>query len=454
MHLASRCSSVFRNALLASCLLVVGIAGSAIAQGPAPSCEISGPTSVFVNEPFELCGIAGTGLTYTWADENLVVINHDRCLNFPNGIPTPGSYDFEFTISQGPDYLKCPVTIVVRERPDLECEIKVEEKCGSAELCGPDGYEYYWTGPGVTGETTQCVTVTESGSYSLEITNTETDQTGVCRVELELKKDCGENCPRTPGYWGQQARQRDNGSTKFSRAQVIAIAECISARVDVFSWGTGEAALAAFNAVVNPSNPMTNQKQVKRHLSALLANICATGVSPVGGGGDVFLDGSTVVSCNGESMTIDELIDAVDDELTGASPDYGLYIDCLDKINNRIGIPLAEGCRADEVKTDSAQKLGGSLQTGGLLVATELSFSATNPAQQTSTLRFSLPADGEVSVKVFDVAGRQVANLGGGFTAAGSHTLSWDVRGVARGLYFARLVYGGQIRTQQIVVTH
>jgi hypothetical protein len=442
-----------RNTLLASCLLLVGVAATAFAQGPAPSCEISGPTKVFVGEPFELCGIEGEGLTYTWADGDDNVINHDRCLSFPAGLPAPGFYDFEFTISQGEDFLKCPVTIEVNEREELECEIEAEIECGEAELCGPDGFEYLWSGPGVEGETTQCVTVDESGTYTLTVTVPGTKETCKDEIEIELKP-CGENCPRTVGFWGLQADQLGNGSTKFSKAQVTAIAECISDAVDVFDWGTGDAAFDAFDAVINPSNPMTCEKQIKRQLAGLLANICATGVDPALWDGDVSLDPSTEVTCGGEDMTIAELIDLVDDELTSGSPDYCLYISCVDDINNGIGIPLDEDCRAEELKEDTMQRLGGSpLPAAGSLLPTELSFSATNPASLASLLRFSLPADGDVSVKIFDVAGRQVANLGGGFMPAGSYTMEWNVRGVARGLYFARLAVNGQVRTQQIVVS-
>lgn len=451
MHRASPRS--FLLTLLASCLVLMGVATMSFAQGPAPSCEITGPTQVYVNEPFSLCGIEGDGLTYTWADANENVINHDRCLEFPTGIATPGSYDFEFTISQGPDYLKCPVTIVVIERPDLECEIDVDQECGEAELCGPEGYDYEWSGPGVTGETTQCVTVTEDGSYSLTITDPETKETCKADVEIDIEP-CGENCPRTVGFWGQQADQKGNGSTKFSKAQVTAIAECISDAVDVFNWGTGDAAFNAFDAVINPSNPMTCEKQIKRQLAGLLANICATGVDPALWDGAVSLDGSTEISCNSEDMTIAELIDAVDDELTSGTPDYCLYITCVDNINNGIGIPLDEDCRADEVKDESSQRTFGS-PVGGLgLVPAELSFSAGNPAASASMLRFSLPASGDVSLKIFDVAGRQVADLGAGFMSAGSHTMEWNVRGVAKGLYFARLAFNGQVRTAQIAVTH
>lgn len=453
MHRASHRHSIVRNTLLASCLLLVGVAATAFAQGPAPSCEITGPTEVYVNEPFELCGIEGEGLTYTWADGDENVINHDRCLSFPTGIATPGSYDFEFTISQGEAFLKCPVTIIVRERPDLECEIKVELDCDKGELCGPDGFDYLWSGPGVEGATTQCVSVTESGTYSLTITDPDTKEE--CKAETTVEiKPCGENCPRTVGFWGRQAEQKGNGSTKFSKAQVTAIAECISDAVDVFNWGTGDAAFNAFDAVINPSNPMTCEKQIKRQLAGLLANICATGVDPAHWDGAVTLDGSTEISCNGEEMTIAELIDAVDDELTSADPDYCAYITCVDNINNGIGIPLDEDCRADEVKDESAQRQFGSPLSGQGFAVTELSFSASNPAASASVLRFALPADGDVSLKIFDVAGREIADLGAGFMSAGTHTMEWNVRGVAKGLYFARIAVNGQVRTAQIAVTH
>jgi hypothetical protein len=101
----------------------------------------------------------------------------------------------------------------------------------------------------------------------------------------------------------------------------------------------------------------------------------------------------------------------------------------------------------------SAGSLRQSLRTEGSTLPTELSFSATNPASQRSVLRFAMPVDGNMSMRIFDVAGREVADLGSGYVTAGSHTIDWDIRGVARGLYFARLVVNDQVRTQQIVVS-
>ena len=54
-------------------------------------------------------------------------------------------------------------------------------------------------------------------------------------------------------------------------------------------------------------------------------------------------------------------------------------------------------------------------------------------------LRFALPADGEVKLQVFDVAGRMVATVVEGARPAGEHEVAWN--GASRaGVYFARLV--------------
>ncbi len=67
-----------------------------------------------------------------------------------------------------------------------------------------------------------------------------------------------------------------------------------------------------------------------------------------------------------------------------------------------------------------------------------------NPFNPTTSIRFELPNAGEVSLIVYDVAGRQVRALLFGRVGAGSTTVSWDGRDddgefVSSGLYFCRL---------------
>ena len=74
-----------------------------------------------------------------------------------------------------------------------------------------------------------------------------------------------DNCPRTPGWWGQQCAQKGGGSTKLTAAQVTAIAECIDARSDFFDWSND---FDSFCRTINPGK-MDQRKQAKRQFIAL-----------------------------------------------------------------------------------------------------------------------------------------------------------------------------------------
>ncbi len=75
-----------------------------------------------------------------------------------------------------------------------------------------------------------------------------------------------------------------------------------------------------------------------------------------------------------------------------------------------------------------------------------------NPFNPSTTVSFALPADGPVSLAVYDLRGRLVRRLVDEFRIAGSHFFEWDGtdnRGVeaAAGTYVFRLKAGGEILT-------
>jgi hypothetical protein len=70
-------------------------------------------------------------------------------------------------------------------------------------------------------------------------------------------------------------------------------------------------------------------------------------------------------------------------------------------------------------------------------------------ARGTGVLSYALPADGNVELAIYDVAGRRVATLVDGFASAGVHEVEWNP--AASGVYFARLVAGDETARQKIV---
>ncbi len=81
---------------------------------------------------------------------------------------------------------------------------------------------------------------------------------------------------------------------------------------------------------------------------------------------------------------------------------------------------------------------------------------APNPARGEMALSYALPADGEVSLEVFDLQGRLVRALASGRQTAGRHQVRWDGRdatGEAKsvGIYLARLRLNGEERQIKLV---
>jgi len=75
-----------------------------------------------------------------------------------------------------------------------------------------------------------------------------------------------------------------------------------------------------------------------------------------------------------------------------------------------------------------------------------------NPVREEGTLAYALPEQKKVTLRVYDVLGREVATLVREAREAGRHTASLETGQLASGVYFGRLRAGGQVRTVKITV--
>jgi hypothetical protein len=75
-----------------------------------------------------------------------------------------------------------------------------------------------------------------------------------------------------------------------------------------------------------------------------------------------------------------------------------------------------------------------------------------NPFNSSTRLRFGLDHDSDVSLRVYDVTGREVAVLlDNSKLAAGEHSLTWAPSGLASGLYFVRMSDRTRNLTQRLL---
>lgn len=75
----------------------------------------------------------------------------------------------------------------------------------------------------------------------------------------------------------------------------------------------------------------------------------------------------------------------------------------------------------------------------------DLSQNYPNPFNPTTSIQFSVPSDGRVTLKVYNTIGQEVATLFNDVAKAGEyHQAVFDGSRLASGIYFARLDFGGK----------
>lgn len=81
-----------------------------------------------------------------------------------------------------------------------------------------------------------------------------------------------------------------------------------------------------------------------------------------------------------------------------------------------------------------------------------LARSRPNPFNPATTIRFDLPAPSKVTLRVYDVAGRELATLVNGDRPAGVHEVRFDGKDLASGAYFYRLTTNELSETGRMVL--
>ena len=85
-------------------------------------------------------------------------------------------------------------------------------------------------------------------------------------------------------------------------------------------------------------------------------------------------------------------------------------------------------------------------------IPTEFALNASypNPFNATTVIPFDLAASGNVSLKVYNLAGQLVETLVDGDMSAGHHSINWDASSVASGIYFYKLQTENNVSTMRM----
>jgi cyclomaltodextrinase / maltogenic alpha-amylase / neopullulanase len=82
----------------------------------------------------------------------------------------------------------------------------------------------------------------------------------------------------------------------------------------------------------------------------------------------------------------------------------------------------------------------------------ELDQNYPNPFNPVTTISYTVPRDGRVLLKVYDVLGREITTLVDEFVNAGTHSALFNDAGLPSGTYFYRIEYGEHIVTKRMLL--
>lgn len=82
----------------------------------------------------------------------------------------------------------------------------------------------------------------------------------------------------------------------------------------------------------------------------------------------------------------------------------------------------------------------------------ELSQNFPNPFNPSTTIRFSLPKEAKVSLKVYDNLGQEVANLVNDVMPAGNHKVNFNALNLSSGVYYYRIEAGDFSQTRKMIL--
>ncbi|GBD89469.1 hypothetical protein BMS3Abin04_00174 [bacterium BMS3Abin04] len=75
-----------------------------------------------------------------------------------------------------------------------------------------------------------------------------------------------------------------------------------------------------------------------------------------------------------------------------------------------------------------------------------------NPFNPTTTISYAIPKSGKVTLKVYDVLGKEVAELVNGYKSKGRHSVRFNGNNLSSGIYFYKLTSGDFTAVKKLIL--
>ena len=108
--------------------------------------------------------------------------------------------------------------------------------------------------------------------------------------------------------------------------------------------------------------------------------------------------------------------------------------------------------RLKQIDNDGAYEFSNKIEVNfGSLIKFELSQNYPNPFNPSTIISFKLPEPGNVTLKIYNLLGEEIATLVDDYTQAGIHTFIFNAKGYPSGMYLYRLSTNGFTETKKML---
>lgn len=160
------------------------------------------------------------------------------------------------------------------------------------------------------------------------------------------------------------------------------------------------------------------------------------------------------VTFSSTQMILTEIVDSATNSgkytaiIPKSSAVIKFYVRAVDATNNPRTSPYKAPTALYDVKTGTT----GVRPENPVPTIFSLEQNFPNPFNPTTNIRYHLPQSGTVSLKVYNVLGKEIAILVNGIQSFGSYTVPFNSSGLASGIYFYRLQADNFIETKKMVL--
>jgi len=110
---------------------------------------------------------------------------------------------------------------------------------------------------------------------------------------------------------------------------------------------------------------------------------------------------------------------------------------------------------AENVWQRSISNITGVYEKANNIIPAEYNLSQNypNPFNPATTINFQIPVSGKVTIKIYDLLGREVKSLVNEFKIAGKYSVKFNASNLASGVYFYNLRAGNFVQTKKMILT-